>query len=93
MIILKLLEYYKTRGMHSITRPELITDTFEKSCEKVKLETIDYEAKALAKTNAAYTVLVELLERSEKLHAKMPKILFDDFCCTTTKSIKKGYVS
>ena len=86
----KWLEYYKTRGSHSITRPELITDTFEKSCEKVKLETIEYEAKAVAKTNAAYTVLVELLERSEKLHAKMPKILFDDFCRSTTKSIEEG---
>ena len=80
-------EYYKTRGAHSITRPEQILDTFEKSCEKVRQETIEYETKAVHKTNAAFRVVLEILQRSEKIHVTLPKILFRDFHQVTTKSI------
>ena len=80
-------EYYKTRGAHSITRPEQILDTFEKSCEKVRQETIEYETKAVLKTNAAFKVVVEILQRSEKIHVTLPKILFRDFHQVATKNI------
>jgi len=80
-------EYYKTKGSHSITRPELISDTFEKSCEKVKSESVEYEAKAVMKTNAAYKLLIQVLERAEILHSHLPKILFHDFYRSTTQSI------
>lgn len=85
-------EYYKTKGSHSITRPELISDTFEKSCEKVKQESIEYEAKAVLKTNAAYKMLIQVLDRAETLHSHLPKILLHDFYQSTTQTIDRELV-
>lgn len=72
-------EYYKTKGLRSPTRSELLLDNFEKTCEKVKNDIHEQELKAVQKATESYEVLVKIIKKTEKLHTQLPKIIFHQF--------------
>ena len=72
-------EYYKTKGLRATTRPTLLLESFEKMTERAKEEITDYELKSISKTNESFSVLRDIIIRTEKLHGTLPKIMFDTF--------------
>ena len=63
----------------SPTRPELLLDNFEKTCEKVKNDIHEQELKAIQKSTESYELLVKIIKKTEKLHTQLPKIIFHQF--------------
>ena len=61
------------------TRPELLLDNFEKTCEKVKNDIHEQELKAVQKATESYALLVKVIKKTEALHTQLPKIIFHQF--------------
>ena len=54
----------------------------------MKDDIIDYEQKSISKTIESFTILTDVVNRTEKLHGQLPRIMFDFFFKKESETIK-----
>ena len=79
--------YYKQKGTRVVTRPDWIPDNFERACDKVRIEMIGQEQKAIDRSAAAFATISTVLRRIEELDAKLPEMVLTQFCDTLERNV------